>query len=582
MKKDQTAIGNGVVVSQRSVRQYFIALSLVALIAVGFSLATPSEMKVAVFLGYSAMRLTLVAMLLGIAMICVWLAFGANRVIANTLTNLWKSDDAVYLTMLLLCFALFVGGWLLLFSWLFVPANLRPAILWGCVAVVGAMVLLRRAAAGVFTRCSLWRHYSLLPDWNAIAESDRVLMKRTMAILAVLSLLYLVILIPSNVNGTRDMDAFARYGGDEYVIYPILMDVMEPGETFSATLYHLFIYEDYHYGYPFYAASTLLLKPVQWVCNLRGIDFREQVQVNLPLLRFGVSVVPLILSAWVLTFLFTRFKRPLVSALTFLFVILAPGSLQNNQGFWHPDGLNLLFVCLTLYFLQRDRYRFGRNFIAAAVTCGLSIATRLYGFFFFLAIAVLILMAVGLKKISWGRAIQVGVIFIAVMMVTAALASPYLFRADARAKMVAIMTEKTGEMAHGYEGDYDPRGDHRTGWDAWYPAFEDHYVKQFCFWFLALTLLTGSFIGAQQLTYRMVASWCLVITGYLVFFVAVKSTQYVLPALLPMMSAIFGLPIVVEEEGMNRRVCIAAWVAAACVFVIQLAVNLVIIRPRFF
>ena len=42
------------------------------------------------------------------------------------------------------------------------------------------------------------------------------------------------------------------------LIYPILMDVMKPGETFGATLYHLFIYEDYHYGYPFYAAAGRL------------------------------------------------------------------------------------------------------------------------------------------------------------------------------------------------------------------------------------------------------------------------------------------------------------------------------------
>jgi hypothetical protein len=29
---------------------------------------------------------------------------------------------------------------------------------------------------------------------------------------------------------------------------------------------------------------------------------------------------------------------------------------QNNQGFWHPDGLNLLFVCRHFIFYARDRF----------------------------------------------------------------------------------------------------------------------------------------------------------------------------------------------------------------------------------
>ena len=148
-------------------------------------------------------------------------------------------------------------------------------------------------------------------------------------ILLIFSLLYLAILIPSNLNGTADLEAFSRYGGDEFVIYPILMDVMKPGETFGATLYHLFIYEDYHYGYPFYAVSTLLLTLVRL---MTGAAFPDRVDLNLPILRMGVSVVPLVLAAWAIVYLFTRFRRPLVSALTLVFLLFAPGSLQNNQG----------------------------------------------------------------------------------------------------------------------------------------------------------------------------------------------------------------------------------------------------------
>ena len=47
-------------------------------------------------------------------------------------------------------------------------------------------------------------------------------------------------------------------------------------------------------------------------------------------------------------------------------------------------GLNLFFVCAAIYFMQRDRLRYGRNFFTSAFFVGLSAATRLFGFFFFL------------------------------------------------------------------------------------------------------------------------------------------------------------------------------------------------------
>lgn len=564
-----------------SLRRGLIILSALAFGATVWTLATPSESDAAIFLGFSPFRLALALALLMLSAACAAAASCAARPIAGRLNALLICRERLYLTLLLLWCGLGVSLWCVLFSWLFIPANLRPALVWLALAFAAAIILIRHGYRAVFARQNLRAYYRVFPRWTEIAPVQ----KKTMSVLLVISALYLVILLPSNLNGTRDMDAFARYGGDEYVIYPILMDVMKPGDTFGATLYHLFIYEDYHYGYPFYAVSTLILTPSRLIF---GASFAERVAVNLPLLRIGVSVIPLVLACWIIVYLFTRFRRPFVSALTLIFLLFAPGSLQNNQGFWHPDGLNLLFVCLTLYFLQRDRRRFGRNFFAAAVCCGLSIATRLYGFFFAGAIGFYLIYSLIGRILDLKKALTVGLIFIAVMTLTAALASPYLFRADARARMIEIMNEKSGEMAHGYEGDYDPRNDHRPGWDAWYPAFEDHYVKRFCFWFLWATLLLGCVMGRERLTFQAVFFWCAAVTAYLVFFVAVKSTQYVLPALLPLMGAVFALPELAADaaarlsEPRRRAVVKFAWAASAAVYVVQLAANLIIVRPRFF
>lgn len=379
------------------------------------------------------------------------------------------------------------------------------------------------------------------------------------------------------------MEAFRKYGGDEYVIYPILMDVMRPGETFSATLYHRFIYEDYHYGYPFYAWSMIVLKPVQ---GILGDDFENAVWINLPLLRIFVSVLPVVLAAMVLTYLFTRFRGCLISSAVFIFLLTAPGTLQNNQGFWHPDGLNLLFIALMIYFLQRDRQRFGRNYYLSALFCGLAAATRLYGFFFAPAVAAYLLAALVQKRISFPIAVKKGVLFVLVMALAIAFSSPFLFRADARANMTAILSEKSSEMAEGYAGDYDPRNDYRPGWDAWYPAFEDHYVMMYCFFFLIFSLAAGSFYGDNRLTHQVTFLWVAAITGYLIFFVAVKSTQYVLPALLPLMASIFSLPILLQDrmntnKRISRQMVRIVWIAVIAVFLSQLIINLIKIAPRF-
>lgn len=564
-----------------SVRWFSVGAGIGAVLAAMITLATRSEPASALLFGYSLQRLVLALGLTFIGIFFLLPGFRFAERVASALNANFRERDRVYQSHLVLILALGVTLWCLLFSWLFVPHPLRPVLIWAAAALIAAIGSLRFAFADVFRALPFCERYRVLPRWRDVEPIQR----RTIAVLTLISVIYLLILLPSNLNGTESPDAFARYGGDEVVIYPILMDVMTPGETFSATLYHLFIYEDYHYGYPFYAASTLLLTPVRL---LTGASFAERVDLNLPLLRLGISVIPLVLACWVIVFLFTRFRRPLIAALTLVFLLLAPGSLQNNQGFWHPDGLNLLFVCLALYFLQRDDSRFGRNFFIAAVFVGLSVATRVYGVFFAPAVGAYLIQSLLKRNISWRKAVQVGLLFIAVMVLTAALSSPYLFRADARDRMIAIIGEKSGEMAHGYEGDDDPRNDYRPGWDAWAPAFEDHYVRMFCFWFLWGTLVIGSFVGRARLTFQLTLLWSAAITAYLVFLVAVKSTQYVLPALLPVMGAIFALPLTLEGEAAifpeRRRGAAlrAAWVLAGVIFMAQLIVNLAIIRPRFF
>ena len=556
----------------------FTALSVLSgLAALCFTFVHPSEQKNAWMGGYSASR-----WLLGIFTLLILLFFTvllirdvrSNGKLSEKVGDLLDRKDNAWFcfwgTVLILYFSL----WAFKFSWLFIPKNLRPQILWlGFMALTAAVILLT-VYKERFRRTRCAARYRLLPRLSDLNRGQ----KRTLAVLLVISLIYIIILLPSNINGSRSWEEFRHYGGDEYVIYPILRNVMTPGKTFRSTLYHHYIHEDYHYGYPFYAVSSFFMLPIRLFA---GPDFMERIELTLPTLRIMVSVVPLMLGCLVLVFLTTRFGNPFVSAAVYLFLLTAPGSLQNNQGFWHPDGLNFLFVCAALYFLSRDRLRYGRNFFLSAFFVGLSAAIRLFGFFFFLAIFVSLLYGVLKKLLTFRKAVRKGLLFILVMAVTILWSSPFLFRSDARQNMVRILTEKTGEMSSGYNADFsDPKNDYRPGWDAWYPAFEDHFTEMYCFFYLIISLAAACFLGKRQWTYRYIALWWVVVSVYLIWFVAVKSTQYVLPMMLPLMSCIFALPEALDGVK-NKKIRTAAWLLSSGIFLSQWIINLIKIAPRF-
>ncbi len=556
----------------------FSALSVLSgLAALIFTFAEKSEIGNAGFGGYSATRWTLgvmTAVLLAGCITILILELRSGGKLSSDVNSLLTKGDRAYFIFWVFLLLLYISLWAFKFSWLFIPRNLRPQILWAAFVFLSGSVILYTGFGNRFKTGQLFEKYRLFPRLRELKKGQ----KQTLAILLALSLLYILILLPSNINGSRNWDDFRHYGGDEYVIYPILQNVLTPGKDFSATLYHHYIHEDYHYGYPFYAVSSAFMYPIRLIA---GPDFMQRIDLTLPVLRTMVSVVPLMLGCLILVFMTTRFENPWLSTAVYLFLLTAPGSLQNNQGFWHPDGLNLLFVCTALYFMQRDRLRYGQNFFLSAFFVGLSAATRLFGFFFFLAVFVYLLYGYVRKKLMIRRVLCSGVLFILIMAVSILWADPFLFRADARQNMAAILTEKTGEMSTGYNADFsDPKNDYRPGWNAWYPAFEDHFTEMFCFFFLIVSLIFACFYGKRQWTYRILALWWVVVSIYLIWFVAVKSTQYVLPMMLPLMSCIFALPAALAEVR-NKKIRCAPWALSAGIFAAQLVINLIKIAPRF-
>ena len=538
--------------SPKILKTLLIAAFFEGLAALAWLMANPSKEANARLLGYSYLRLGLAGLLVTILIVLAFLAWSARLAkYAGVIDRYLQEKDHLFFIQNGLLASVMTAIMGFIFTWLLFPPNLRPVIAWAGLAGLQAWLALVLSYRSVYRQKDFTRRYRLLPYWNDLAQAQ----KKVLLVLLALGMVYFALFIPLNLTGAEDEHTFSIGGGDEYVIYPVVTTMYQPGVTFSASLYHIFIYEDYHYGYPFYALSALVLLPVRLVV---GDQFVHLTQVNLLLLRQFVSVLPTILAALVLVYLATRFRKPLAAVGLFVLILTIPGVIRDNHNFWHPDALNLLFIVLTLYFLDRDRLRFGRNFFLAAVACGLSAATRLYGFFFFLAIAAYLLAGLIKHSISGWQALGKAGLFAGLMVITILFADPFLFSASARTNLVRIMNDKQGEMKYGYN-EPDPQQIYRTGWDAWLPFFEEGYATNFFSIFLLVSAIVGIFMGGQRIFNGMLLAWVVVLAGYLVYFVAVKSSQYMLPLFVPFYAAAFSIPTALEGSRYPALARRSAW-----------------------
>jgi hypothetical protein len=347
-------------------------------------------------------------------------------------------------------------------------------------------------------------------------------------------MLYFGAFIIPNSYGASSEEILLDSSSDEYVLYPTLIRILTPGKTFLETRANLFLYEDYHYGYPYFALSALAVLPSRLYY---GINFTQHMQLNLLLLRQIISVLPLMLAAGLMVFLQTRFQSPLKSLALFIFLLTIRGVVRNNVWWWHPDALSVLFVVLTIYFLDRDRLRFGRNFFFAAVACGLASATKLLGFAFFLTIPVYVVVGFIQHRGSWKRSVIVSGIFVLLMAATVIFSNPFLFSDEQRARMLEIQAQKSVELSQGYEHD-DPLY-YSKGPQWWASTIEKWYAPPLFMLFLVISLLSGMAWGEKRLLNLVILTWIVPYSIYLLFFVAVKPDHYWLPVLLPLFSCAF-------------------------------------------
>ena len=319
---------------------------------------------------------------------------------------------------------------------------------------------------------------------------------------------------------------------DEYVTYPIVERMLAFEGDIHTIWGRLIVYGDYHYGYPFYFFSMLVLLPLRLI---QGNDFFNHIPTNILLLRQFINVLPMILSTGILVYIHTHFKSWWKSLLIFALILTIPAVVRSNLHWWHPDSLMLLAIALTFLFLDRDDFRLGKNFYLAAAACGLAAAIKLMGFFFFLAIPLYLVLAWKKGRFELKKLAAAAILFILVMAAVIVLSNPFLFYQAPREEMLTIQTYKTEELSGGYEHDDSPY--YAKGPQYWRWTLKVSYGRPWMILVFAGLLIAGCVIGQRRTINTLIAAWSLPLAIYLMWFVAPKPDHYLLPLLLPVFSA---------------------------------------------
>jgi hypothetical protein len=387
--------------------------------------------------------------------------------------------------------------------------------------------------------------------------------KRNFRWLLVIAAAFFILFIFPNLKASQNPAMVQVFEPDEASPLPFLFHMIKPGESLAQTLKNFIFYDYYPYGFVYFAYSALVILPLQWLGLL------ENTTLVMVVLRQMVSVLPLLAALLILVYLQDEF-RTYRSFLIFGVLAAVPAVIQNNL-WWHPDGLATLFVTLTLFFLVRDRLRFGGNFILAAVTCGLATATKLIGVYFFLSIALVLALGLIQKRINLWKAFKMGLVFLLVMAATYFVASPFLLSHWARTEFITTMKVQREAIASGYGIVY------AKGLAAAWPIVHQYY-GELVFLLVGIgCMLWGVFRGSRKLTYALILTWFIPLS-VTTFFLTHMKFQYWMPVALPMISCL--ALILPEKVSSGHKLPVKNWVQLALMLLLAIQVGLFVAADK--
>jgi hypothetical protein len=384
--------------------------------------------------------------------------------------------------------------------------------------------------------------------------------KRIFGLLLFMATLAFVLFALPNAVASQNLAMVQIFQPDEAAPLPYVIQMIAPAPTLNLALRHFIFYNYYYYGFPFFAASALLLLPLQWLGRLGDMP------LVMLILRQFVSVLPMLLALLLLVYMQDGF-RTYRSPVLFAFLLVVPAVVQNNS-WYHPDGITFLLVVLTLYFLKRDNLRFGWNFLLAAIMSGVATATKLVGVYFFLAVGLALLLGLLLKKASWKKLVGMAGAFILTMGLAYLIANPFLFSHWARTAYQYILYKQGGLLENGY-GVFYAKG-LLASWPDVHASF-----GEVPFLLIALgAAIWGAWRGPQRLLHALILAWFIPIS-VTVFFLTHFKFQYWMPVALPLISS---LAVLLPEKWKMDRIARLAWFARMALLLVLFAQFVLFVR----
>lgn len=346
--------------------------------------------------------------------------------------------------------------------------------------------------------------------------------KIILPLLIIFIVAFVIFSIP-NSRASENNAMVSVFEPDEGVCLPVVQGMVAPKGDFVTFLRKFIFYDFYSYGFPFFASSSLVILPLRW------LNLDQNIPLVMLTLRQMINVFPMLLALLLLVYIQDGFKT-YRSIVLFVFLLSVPAVIRNGL-WWHPDSLALLLSVMVLFLLWRDEFKFGWKFLAAAVLCGVLVATKMIGVYFFLAVGLTLIWGVVTRKITLRRAFGLGLIHILLMAVSFILANPFLLSKWARTGYFFTITQETEELSKGYGLVYE------KGLAAAWPLMHQYYGEAvFLFLVLGVTFW-GIIKGEERFKYALSLAWFIPLTFSLLTFTHFKY-QYWLPVALPVFANI--------------------------------------------
>lgn len=344
---------------------------------------------------------------------------------------------------------------------------------------------------------------------------------RFLPFVVLLSIAFFILFGFLNSTGSNNLAMVRIFEPDEAAVLPVIQNMVAPKGSLDGFLRGFIFYGYYYYGFPFFGLSGIIALPFQWLGQI------QNTQLIMLALRQFVSVLPMIIGIVLLVYLQDGF-RTYRSILLLLFLLIVPAVFQN--ALWlHPDGLVLLLSVLVLFFLNKDNRSLGKYFFISAAFCGVLVATKLVGVFFFLAVGTVLIWSLVEKKVNWKKALLSAVVYILILVIFFIISNPFLLSEWGRIEYLNIARKQSDMLSSGYGVIYG------KGLKSLWPIMQLYYGESV---FLITTLivsLSSIFNKKRNFFTALILAWFFPLTLYLLFFIHFKY-QYWLPVALPLFS----------------------------------------------